>query len=102
MAQRKIEWSLDAIQDLKLILEYFNNRNKSKRYSRKLYKKLNSDLEQLQENPSIGKQTNLDGVRCIVSSNYELIYKQICDDILVIMVWDCRRNPKDKVISKRV
>ncbi len=102
MAKRRIKWSPDAIEDLKSILEYFNNRNKSKKYSKKLYAQIQNDLTQLIDNPSIGKETDINEITCIISSNYELIYKTFDESILVIMIWDCRRNPEKKAISKRL
>jgi hypothetical protein len=45
MAKRKIFWSNRAIKRLYGILEFYDQRNKSKTYSKKLYQLLNKQIK---------------------------------------------------------
>lgn len=63
MAERRIVWTHLAKIQLYQILEYFNKRNKSEKYSLKLYRKINSDINKLSKNPNIEKKTDIIGVR---------------------------------------
>jgi len=54
---KRIVWSLTAQQDRKNILEYWNDRNKSKTYSKKLNELLKSSIKLISTHPNIGKET---------------------------------------------
>lgn len=47
MAKRKVIWSVDSSMDMIEIMDFYNNRNKSKEYSRKLYKNIQDKLKTL-------------------------------------------------------
>lgn len=102
MAGRKIEWSSDAKDDLLDILNFYIERNKSNTYSIKLNNKINKSLQQIAKNPILGLKTDYDSVRALIVSDYQIIYEIFEQLILVIMIWDCRRNPDDKKIGKRI
>lgn len=102
MAGRKIEWSSDAKDDLLDILNFYIERNKSNTYSIKLNNKINKSLQQIAKNPVLGIKTEFDSVRALIVSDYQIIYEIFEQLILVIMIWDCRRNPDDKKIGKRI
>ena len=59
----KIIWSDKAEFDLQEIFSYWNNRNKSKRYSQKLNLLINSSIEYLYDFPTMGRKTIVNGVR---------------------------------------
>lgn len=102
MVKFKIEWSLDARLDLIDILDYYIKRNKSNLYSIKLNAKMNKSLKQLIRNPFLGIPTDYESVRILITDHYQIIYEIFDQIILVIMIWDCRRNPDDKVIEQRI
>ena len=60
MAKRIIVWSEDAKFELKYILEFYSIRNKSKTYSKNLYKRIQTELNLLVLQPAIGKKTDLE------------------------------------------
>lgn len=66
MARLKIEWSLEAKNDLISILNYFLVRNKSATYSKKLNKKINAAVKLLSINPDLGIKTDLENVRYFI------------------------------------
>ena len=102
MVGRKIEWSSDAKNDLLDILNFYIERNKSKYYSIKLNSKINRSIQQIARNPILGIKTEFDSVRALITGDYQIIYEIFDQLILIIMIWDCRRNPKDKKIGKRL
>ncbi len=56
MARIEILWTENALRQRNHILEYWNIRNQSKAYSRKLNLKIKDRLEVLKENPEIGRR----------------------------------------------
>jgi plasmid stabilization system protein ParE len=102
MAQHKIEWSIEARQDLISILEFYIQRNGNATYSKKLNSKIKKSIKLLSKNPLIGTQSEIDSVRALITGDYQIIYEIFDKLILIIMVWDCRRNPEDKIIGNRI
>jgi plasmid stabilization system protein ParE len=102
MAKYKINWSVEAEIDLTQILEFYIQRNKTAKYSKKLYSKIKKDISSISKNPKLGIETEFDTVRALVTGNYQIIYEIIDDNIVISMLWDCRRNPEDKKIGKRI
>jgi len=102
MAKRKIRWSTEAKSDWLSILGFYNERNGSSAYSFKLNNRINHSLRLIAKYPNIGLATDYDSVRCLITSDYQIIYEVFDQLILVIMVWDSKRNPEDKKIGKRI
>jgi len=101
MVRIKIEWSLEARLDLLDILQFYIQRNGNSIYSRKLYSQINKSIKLLVKNPFLGKQSEDPSVRALITGDYQIIYEVFDKLILIIMVWDCRRDPEDKVIDLR-
>ena len=57
MVKRKIVWSNRAIKRLYGILEFYDQRNKSKTYSKKLYQLIHKQVKVLIKFPEIGLKT---------------------------------------------
>lgn len=102
MVKHKIKWSIEARQDLIDILDYYIIRNKSALYSRKLNSKINSGIRFILKNPLIGLKTQIVSVRAFITGDYQIIYEIFDDLIIIIMIWDCRRDPEDKILDQRV
>ncbi|MEN6352795.1 MAG: type II toxin-antitoxin system RelE/ParE family toxin [Bacteroidales bacterium] len=102
MARYKIEWSIEARLDLIDILDYYTKRNKSAQYSKKLNSKINSSLLHISKNSLIGLKTQIESVRALITGDYQIIYEIFDDLIMVIMIWDCHRDPEDKILDQRI
>lgn len=102
MAKYKIDWSIEARLDLIDILEYYIKRNKSALYSKKLNSKINRNIKLITKNPFIGLQSEIESVRALITGDYQIIYELFDDLILIIMIWDCRRDPGDKILDLRI
>lgn len=102
MVKRKIIWSNEARLDLLNILDFYINRNGSAVYSKKLNLKFQKSIQLISKNPFIGTQTDFEMVRTLIKDDYQIIYEIFDQLILIIMIWDCRRNPMDKRIGQRI
>ncbi len=94
MAKRKIIWTKTANLERKEILEYWILRNKSKRFSVRLNYLILQTLEVLRENPTIGRLTNVNNVRVKLIREYLLMYEFTDSELIVLSIWDTRRNIK--------
>ncbi|MDD5152172.1 MAG: type II toxin-antitoxin system RelE/ParE family toxin [Flavobacterium sp.] len=94
MAERIIVWSETAKLELKDIFEYFNFRNKSKLYSLKLNRIIQTELKSLLHQPEIGKKTDTINVRGLLIENYFIFYEINKIHIIILSVWDTRQNPE--------
>jgi toxin YoeB len=101
MVRIKVEWSLEARLDLIDILEFYIKRNGNSIYSRKLNVLINKTIRLLVKNPFLGKQTDDPSIRAMITGDYQIIYELAEKSILIVMIWDCRRDPEEKIISIR-
>lgn len=102
MVKFKIAWSVEARLDLLDILDYYISRNKSNKYSIKLNAKIHKSIKLLSKNPFLGIPTDYDSVRTFVTGDYQIIYEMFDQFLLIIMIWDCRRDPEDKIVDQRI
>jgi addiction module RelE/StbE family toxin len=91
---RKIVWSRKSQDDKKDIFLYWNDRNKSKLYSKKLNKLFIAAVEFVAEFPLIGKKSNIENVRMKVVRDYLIIYEFSEECIFVLRVWSTQQNPE--------
>jgi toxin YoeB len=93
MVERVIVWTSNAKLELKKNLEFYTFRNKTKTYSQKLYRKIQSELNLLIFHPTIGKKTDLINVRGLIIENHIVYYELNENQIIILSVWDTRQNP---------
>lgn len=93
MASIKLFWSEIAVAQRKAIFEYWNSRNKSFSYSRKLNSQINERLQLLKQNPDIGKPSIINGVRAISLGHFSIIYEYSSSSIVILNFWDNRQDP---------
>ncbi len=90
---RRIVWLENAKNDLKDIVLYYNERNGSTVYSRKLVNVLKSSLLLLETNPFLGiKVKNKENYRVLIIKNYKVFYKILLNRIEIMLVWDTRQT----------
>lgn len=93
MGQRRIVWSNHARNALFRILEFYTTRNGSKTYSKRLYHKINSELEILRKHPNIGVNTEMQNIKGLIVDDYIVFYEYDKKTIIVHTVWYSRQNP---------
>jgi len=93
---RVIVWTSFALESRTSIFLYWNNRNKSKIYSKKLNLLFQESLQQLTIFPesSIIKSNN-QNIRLKIASHFEMIYSISDTHIFILDIWDTRQNPQD-------
>ncbi|AJW64919.1 Plasmid stabilization system protein [Elizabethkingia miricola] len=92
MAARKIIWTQKANIERRDILEYWIDRNKSKKFSIKLNKLIVDTIKQIAENPGIGRKTNLENVWVKIIRDYLLFYEFDENYLKILTLWDGRRE----------
>jgi plasmid stabilization system protein ParE len=102
MARYTIEWSIDARVDLLDILQFYIDRNGSSTYSRKINLSINKIVNKLKSNPFLGIRTDYESVRILNTGDFQIVYEILDQIVLIILIWDCRRNPEDRRIGNRV
>ena len=90
----KVVWSPEAKSDIKEIKDFYDKRNKSKTYSRKLLKIFRDAADFIEKFPESSYKTNRENVRGFAIKDYILFYEILTSEILILTVWDCRRNPE--------
>ncbi len=102
MAKLKIEWSPEAKHDLFDILGFYIHRNGSSTYSKKLNSKIQKSVLRISKHPQLGMKTNRPSVRSLITDEYQIVYEIFDQLVLIVMIWDCRRNPEEKLVGDRV
>ena len=92
-----IEWSDGAFQDYDEILEYLV-REFDMRVAREFQKKLDERVSILRNNPLAGRSeyfnpiTNIE-YRSFSCRQYRIIYAPLGDRLIIVSLWNNRRNP---------
>lgn len=95
MAKKRIVWSKEARLDFKATLEFYNERNRSSTYSRKLANEIFNIIEKLQTNIFLGLKTSDPQVRVLHKGTFSIFYELKEEEIVVLMIWDSSRNPDE-------
>lgn len=100
---KQLIWSIRADNDRIKIFEYWNKRNKSSTFSKKLNTLFNRAVEILANHSSIGKLTEIQNVKIKVVRDYLIIYEDTPELIILLTIWDSRRNPEQlkEIIKKQ-
>lgn len=92
-----IKWSEQAKIELKEILLYWKNHNKSNSYSIKLNAEVQRVAKNLAKFPYLW--TEVEGYenirRALVFHNYSIFYLIEKETITILSFWDNRKNPND-------
>ena len=92
---KQIIWSLRARNDRKEILNYWRVHNQSAVYSKKLNDLFKKAVVLIANHPGIGRKTDFENVRVKLVRDYLIFYEENENEILILTIWDNRRNPED-------
>jgi len=98
MAQLKIFWTEMAIKQRNYVFEYWNEKNKSTEYSKKLNVKIIERISLLKSQPKLGKRTDFKDVRVVSMGHYSILYKFNTQNVIITGFWDNRQDPS-KLLS---
>lgn len=96
----EIIYSPQFAESFESILNYFDERNGSNTYSKKLFKMVHEQIQLLATFPEVGRQTNFPGVRVLFVDTYGIEYQIRDKAILVIDIYSCKTNPADRKFTK--
>ncbi|MGC4129127.1 MAG: type II toxin-antitoxin system RelE/ParE family toxin [Bergeyella sp.] len=92
MAERLI-WSPTAKKIRIEILKYWNERNKSKTYSKKLNILFEEGAQQIADFPYSGIRISATVFRGKLIRDYYLLYEFNGETVTILFIWDTRQNP---------
>lgn len=90
---KQVIWSLKAQNARKEIFSYWNNRNGTNAYSKKLNDLFKEAIKLISRFPQIGRPTDVEGIRIKIVRDYLIVYEETPDQIHILIIWDGRRNP---------
>jgi hypothetical protein len=92
---KRIVWTHTAKKARREILEYWIKHNGSATYSKRLSKLFRIKVSLLESDHYLGKPTDFENVRVSLVSHFSIFYKVYVDEIIIVGIWDNRRNPDD-------
>ena len=91
---RSIIWAEPAIEEFQNILDYWDQKTNTDKYSNRLVENTDKILNLVSQNPQMGAQTKIDTIRMRLILNKFYVFYQIREDIiLIVKFWDTRQNP---------
>lgn len=92
---KRIVWTNTAKKARRDILEYWIKHNGTNTYSKKLAKLFRIKVALLQSGHYLGKSTDFKDARVSLVSHFSIFYKVGDEEIIIVGIWDNRRNPDD-------
>lgn len=92
---KQIIWAPQAVADRIQILDYWSKRLGTKKYSQKLDEMFKESVTLLAEYPFLGRQVKNREERVLVKDNYQIFYLNDKDHIIILHLWDSRRDPEE-------
>ena len=94
----KVIWTNEALQETKLIYNYYKCKVSIK-VAKSIRSKILSSVKNLDKQARKGQTEELlthknEEFRYLLTGNYKVIYKIIEKEVYVMKVFDCRRNPE--------
>ena len=92
---KRVVWTYQAKIDRYQILTYWKKHNKSNIYSNKLNRQFNDAVKSIREYPLMNKSVSVENVRVKIVTHFLIIYKVLKKEIVILRLWDSRRNPEE-------
>lgn len=93
MDELKIIWTKIAISQRNEVFAYWNKRNKSTDFSKKINLLIYEKIDLLKNFPLTGVEIQNEDARILHFHNYSLVYKISQSEIYILAFWDNRQNP---------
>ena len=87
------------MDDLEAILQFYDERNGSDRYSKKLLKMIHRQIRLLTTMPEIGRMTDFPSVRILFVDKFGIDYQIRDNSILIINIYSCQTNPDELIFT---
>lgn len=97
----EISFSPQFFDSLEAILNFFDERNGSDRFSKKLLKMIHKQILLLKTMPEIGRLTDFPSVRVLFVERFGIVY-QIRDKVVLILdIYSCETDPDIRTFKKQ-
>mgnify|MGYP005992916951 CR=1 FL=1 len=94
MAKLTLHWTKTALAQRNHIFSYWNKRNKSIEYSKRLLSVINERTHIILSFPKIGREVENSQHFTIPLEHYSIFYKIVGAKIIITAFWDNNQNPK--------
>lgn len=88
-----VRWTRRAKRDFSTIKDFFDQRNGSSDYSKKLFDRICETMDLVRLHDELGEKWKSDDVRFIVVEKYQVFYQVKKSVVRIITIWDARRDP---------
>jgi hypothetical protein len=95
MAKKPVVWTERAKKEKRIILQFWVDYNQNKTYASQLNIDFTKQAELIGIFNHLGKPTDFKDVRVSFIGNFSLLYKIEIEEIVIVGIWDNRRNPDD-------
>ena len=95
MEKKKVIWTQKAEIQMYTIMDYYAERNKSDFYSLKLHHDIKQKLHKLNFTTALPKKSSIKGLFYFIHNHISIFFLVHKEQLVVVLVWDERRNPKD-------
>ena len=92
----EISYSPQFVEDLEAILSFYDDRNGSDKFSKKLMKMIHKQIGLLKTMSEIGRLTNFPGVRLLFVERFGIEYQIREKEVLIVDIFSCETNPEDR------
>ena len=89
----EISYSPQFFDSLEAILNFFDERNGSDRFSKKLLKMIHKQILLLKTMPEIGRLTDFPSVRVLFVERFGIVYQIRDKVVLIIDIYSCETDP---------
>ncbi len=97
----EISYSPQFFDSLEAILNFFDERNGSDRFSKKLLKMIHKQVLLLKSMPEIGRLTDFSGVRVLFVERFGIEYQIRDNAVLIIDIYSCETDPDIRTFKKQ-
>ena len=94
---KQIVWTKTASQARREILKFWLEHTGNNKYSQKISKIFRERVKYISQFKYMGKQTEFKDVRVTACGHFSIFYKVIGKHIIIVGLWDNRRNPENIV-----
>jgi len=101
MDELTVFWTITARKQRDRVFRYWNKRNKSTAYSKKLNLAIRERTDLLKIYPEMGKPTNFKETRAVIMGHYSILYQIQKSKIFLTAFWDNRDDPEKFLKSMR-
>ncbi len=97
----EISYSPQFFDSLEAILNFFDERNGSDRFSKKLLKMIHKQILLLKTMPEIGRLTDFPSVRVLFVERFGIVYQIRDKVVLIIDIYSCETDPDIRTFKKQ-